>query len=374
MRPQDFTRWPDEDPHIGFLNEIARRMSLAPPLHEVLRQLIGFAATVVKCDSCFVYVLEKDELVLRASKNPHPEIIDRLKLKVGEGITGWVAEYRQPVAVALNAYKDPRFKLFNDLPEDHFESFLSVPLVSRGHLVGVINLQDRKPHHYSTREIGLISTVGTLAGAEIEMARLQDEERGRIARVLHDSLGQELVVAQLSLQQVPEDSYANTDWAAPLREGIASVGRALEQVRSLSYLWQPPLDDSGLLPALQRYVDGIIRTGVQVKAIWPEEMPKLPFELETAILRIVQESLTNVYRHSTSKVAELEIASTDGHVCINVRDYGQGPNLSGSKPGVGIRGMRERARQLGGELTITDAKPGTAIEVKLPISFQPSRR
>src|SRR5580692_3798641 len=127
MRNPGPNPWMDGDLDIDFLHEIASRMSLAPPLHEVLREVMRFAAAVVQCDSCFVYVLEKDELVLRASKNPHPEIIDRLKLKIGEGITGWVAEHREPVAVALNAMKDPRFKLFNDLPEDHFEAFLSVP-------------------------------------------------------------------------------------------------------------------------------------------------------------------------------------------------------------------------------------------------------
>src|ERR1700719_1511516 len=109
----------DGDLDIGFLQEVATRLSLAPPLHEVLREVVRFAAGVVECDSCFVYVLEKDELVLRASKNPHPEIIDRLKLKLGEGITGWVAEHREPAAVPQNAMKDPRFKFFNDLREDH---------------------------------------------------------------------------------------------------------------------------------------------------------------------------------------------------------------------------------------------------------------
>jgi uroporphyrinogen-III synthase len=141
----------------------------------VLRQVVAFATSIVKCDSCFVYVLEDDELVLRASRNPHPEMVDRLKLKVGEGITGWVAEHREPVAVARNASDDPRFKLFNELPEDRFEAFLSVPLVSRGRIVGVVNLQSRKPRVYSRREIGLLSTIGFLVGAEIELARLEGE-------------------------------------------------------------------------------------------------------------------------------------------------------------------------------------------------------
>src|SRR5437879_9293208 len=99
MRDPNLNPSMEGDLDIGFLHEIATRMSLAPPLHEVLREVVRFAAAVVECDSCFVYVLEKDELVLRGSKNRHPEIIDRLKLKLGEGITGWVADDREQAAM-----------------------------------------------------------------------------------------------------------------------------------------------------------------------------------------------------------------------------------------------------------------------------------
>ncbi len=102
-------------------------------------------------------------------------MIGRLTLKLGVGITGWVAQHREPVVLASNAWKDSRFKFFSDLPEDRFESFLSVPLVTGGRVVGVINLQDRWPHDYSSREISLISTVGALVGAEVELARLKGE-------------------------------------------------------------------------------------------------------------------------------------------------------------------------------------------------------
>jgi signal transduction protein with GAF and PtsI domain len=203
----------DDDPVFGFLCDLAREISLTP-LQDVLKKVLGFATGVVECDSCFIYVREGDELVLRASKNPHPEMVNRLKLKVGEGITGWVAQHREPVALALNAWKDPRFKLFNDLPEDRFESFLSVPLVTRGErVVGVINLQDRKPHHYSPREISLISTVGALVGAEVELARLVGENTElldlletrilveRAKGILQRSLGISEIGADLILQE-----------------------------------------------------------------------------------------------------------------------------------------------------------------------------
>ncbi len=130
--------------------------------------------TNVKCDSCLIYVLEGEELVLRASKNPHSEVVDRLKLRVGEGITGWVAEHKEAVAVPEKASQDPRFQFFHELPEDSYEAFLSVPLMCRGRVVGVINLQHRLPHVYKPKQIRLISTIGFLVGAEIELARLEE--------------------------------------------------------------------------------------------------------------------------------------------------------------------------------------------------------
>ncbi len=128
----------------------------------------------MKCDSCLVYVLEGDDLVLRASKNAHPDVVGRLKLRVGEGITGWVAEHHEPVAVSERAAQDPRFQFFHELPEDSYEAFLSVPLMCRGRVVGAINLQHRLPHIYKRKEIRLISAIGFLVGAEIELARMEE--------------------------------------------------------------------------------------------------------------------------------------------------------------------------------------------------------
>jgi uroporphyrinogen-III synthase len=164
-----------EDSHVEVLHHTLSRIAAADGFHQALDRVLDFAVDVVKCDSCFIYVLEGNELVLGASKNPHEELLDRLKLRLGQGITGWVAEHREPVAVFREAYKDSRFKYFNELPEDRYEAFLSVPLLSRGRLVGVMNLQHREPHVYDARDIRLLSTIGFLAGAEIEVARLETE-------------------------------------------------------------------------------------------------------------------------------------------------------------------------------------------------------
>jgi len=163
-----------EDSHIDVLHEIGVRLGTGDGFLEVLSHVVEFASALVKCDSCLVYVLEGDELVLRASKNPHPEALNRLKLRVGQGITGWVAEHREPVAIPEKASQDARFQFFHELPEDSYEAFLSVPLLCRGRVVGVINLQHRQHHVYRRREIRMISAVGFLMGAEIELARLEE--------------------------------------------------------------------------------------------------------------------------------------------------------------------------------------------------------
>jgi uroporphyrinogen-III synthase len=160
---------------IALLTETASRLSAATPLREVLNEVIRFVTAVTQCDSCLIYVLDKDELVLRASMNPTLEVIDRLKMRLGQGITGWVAEHLEPVVLAERAYSDDRFKVFNELPEDRFEAILSVPVANAGHLVGVINVQNRGRHQYREREVRLIATIGFLIGAEIERARLESE-------------------------------------------------------------------------------------------------------------------------------------------------------------------------------------------------------
>jgi signal transduction protein with GAF and PtsI domain len=205
---------PESEPYVSgrsdidLLHEIGSRLAAADPLHAVLSRVVDFVSTIVQCDSCFVYVLEDDDLVLRASKTPHPDVVDRLTLRVGQGITGWVAEHRTPVAVGSHAFDDPRFKTFNELPEDRYEAFLSVPVLSRGKLVGVINLQHRQPHNHTQREMQLISTIGFLVGAEIETARLEVEnsqlsERLETRKVLDRAKG----ILQRDLGLTEEEAY-----------------------------------------------------------------------------------------------------------------------------------------------------------------------
>jgi len=163
-----------------FLHEISSRIAAADPLNIVLKRIVEFVTTVIPCDSCFIYVLEDEKLILRASRNPHADVVDTLDVKLGEGITGWVAQHRQPVAIASKASEDPRFIPFKNLPEDTFEAILCTPILCATRVVGVINLQHRLSYRHTEVQIRLLAMIGYLVGAEIERARL-DSENARLA-------------------------------------------------------------------------------------------------------------------------------------------------------------------------------------------------
>lgn len=160
---------------LALLYEVAQTVS-SFELDEVLRQIVRIAGEVTSADSVLVYVLDGDsELVLRASQNPHPDLLEKITLKLGEGITGWVASQNRPVALSNGAAKDPRFKHFRSLPEDHFEAFLSVPIISKQGVIGVINAQHKEPHDHTEMEVNLLAAVGKLVGGVVENATLIEE-------------------------------------------------------------------------------------------------------------------------------------------------------------------------------------------------------
>ena len=157
------------------LQEISSQLGSTDPLHVTLSRIVTFVSAVIPCDSCFLYTLEEDKLILRASRNPHAGEVDNLHISIGEGVTGWVAEHREPVAISERASEDPRFSQFVNLPEDRFEAMLCVPVICANRVVGVLNLQHREPYLHSDLERRVLATVGILVGAEIVRARLETE-------------------------------------------------------------------------------------------------------------------------------------------------------------------------------------------------------
>lgn len=146
-------------------------------LDKILHEIVAVGSKLTKADSCLIYLLDhrSDTLVLRASKNPHKKILGQIKMKLGEGITGWVAREQKVVAISENAAADSRFKFFADLPEDRYEAFLSAPILNSHGVVGVINIQHKKLHAYTDDEIQLLAAVGKIVGGAVENARLVEE-------------------------------------------------------------------------------------------------------------------------------------------------------------------------------------------------------
>jgi len=202
----------------------------------------------------------------------------------------------------------------------------------------------------------------------------QDDERRRIARELHDSLGQELSAAKMMSDKIVMLNRS-AESASEAAEISNLIDHAIQQVRSISYLLHPPLlDEIGLQSALQFYLEGFTkRSGIEVILdMQPSSFPRLSPEMETAIFRIVQEAVTNVFRHSGAREARVSITRTDSQLVGTVRDNGKGITdgvMKGlpDRVGVGIGGMRQRVKEFGGDLRIANANPGTCVEVTIPI-------
>jgi PAS domain S-box-containing protein len=202
---------------------------------------------------------------------------------------------------------------------------------------------------------------------------MQDEERRRIARDLHDGLGQELAVAKMVLDGTLRENSAGSDKQACMAASNI-VDRAIQQVRSLSHLLHPPLlDEVGLLSALRWYLEGLTeRSGIETYLdVQPSDFPRLAPDLETAIFRIVQEALTNVFRHSEAHTVWIGLTQKEDATVVTVRDDGKGigkriAELRPDSVGVGIGGMKQRAKEFGGELRLTNTHPGTLVELVIP--------
>jgi uroporphyrinogen-III synthase len=162
---------------LELLHQTSRIISSGLTLDGMLQELIGIAVEVTQCDACLVYLpdFSTGEIVLRASQLPHDAEIGNVRMKIGEGVTGWVAEHKAVVALERAASADPRFKSFSTLVEDTYEAFLSVPLVNGGEVIGILNVHHKEPHAHTPGEIAVLSFVGEHMGAAIAMSRLAEE-------------------------------------------------------------------------------------------------------------------------------------------------------------------------------------------------------
>jgi len=221
-----------------------------------------------------------------------------------------------------------------------------------------------------------------LEALNARITKLQDEERRRIARELHDSVGQLLAAISMNSAWVEAESHRlSSDVAKRLSENAALVQEAIKQTRTISHLLHPPLlDEAGLASALRCYVEGFsARSKIDVKLDIPPEIGGLSEDMELSIFRVVQECLTNVHRHSGSATAEIRIIQDKACLTIQIEDAGKGTPMYrectvglSALTGVGIRGMRERMRHLGGTLKVQSTDHGTRVIAILPVVYRTS--
>jgi len=217
--------------------------------------------------------------------------------------------------------------------------------------------------------------TATLRYLSSHLMHVQDEERRRIARELHDSLGQYLTATKMQLDSLA--SHVPPEGREILVAAQECVERSLSETRTLSYLLHPPLlDESGLGSTIRWYVDGLAqRSGIEAQLDLPSDLGRLPESIEVALFRILQESLTNVHRHSGSSRVHIGLTQEKREVTLAVRDFGSGMPAGtldaflrhGSNGGVGLAGMKERVKDLGGHFEIKSNQDGTVVLVSIPV-------
>jgi len=270
------------EPEVLFLHRISAIVASQRSLDEMLGEVIGFTIQATACDACLVYLLDRPagEVVLRASQVPHAASIGNLRIEIGQGVTGWVAQHRSIVALSSNASADPRFMTIQGLIEDTYQAFLSVPLVSGGDLVGVINVHHYDAHAHSALEIGRLNFVGEQLGLAVAKSQLEEEnnrlleETLEIKRVLEMRKVMERAkgILQHNLGMSEEEAYLRLRDQSRLRhKPIRELAEAIILAQELRL--PPPADPT---PAPLNH---------------PEQVALNPQEL--GVLRLVVQGLTN---------------------------------------------------------------------------------
>jgi signal transduction protein with GAF and PtsI domain len=156
---------------LQLFQRVSRLMTRDMELDDVLHEIVSLVKDFLNCDSCLIYLVESAELILYASSDPGRKNLGKVRLRLDEGLTGWVARERRLLAISREAYSDPRFKYFKDLPQDTFEAFLSVPIISQNKVVGVINVQNREAKVHSGSDMEMLSTIGEQVGCLLVLSR-----------------------------------------------------------------------------------------------------------------------------------------------------------------------------------------------------------
>jgi PAS domain S-box-containing protein len=278
-----------------------------------------------------------------------------------------IPEQELKVAAAVGRFEDEGWRIRKDGSQFWANVIITAIRSQQGDLLGfgkvTRDLSERKCAEERLRHLSY------------SLLKIQDDERGKLGRELHDTVGQYLVAAKMSLDGVASDDRFDPQVRHRIDDSLLLIDRAIREVRTLSYLLYPPmLEEMGLASAIRWYLEGFSkRSGVQAECERCDDV-RLQRDIELALFRVFQESMTNVHRHSQGKTARIRFAVQNHRAVLEVKDDGVGLGVdpgdvnaaSVSRLGVGIRGMSERIRQLGGQLSINSTPRGTTVKATVP--------
>ncbi|HWD07918.1 MAG TPA: GAF domain-containing sensor histidine kinase [Actinomycetota bacterium] len=380
------------------LNRIIEIFSSGVDLDRVLSSAVDLVLETTRVDAVFLHLYDPktNTLVLRAANGPYKEVVGKVTLALGEGVSGWVAQHRQPAVIPDNKWADARYKYIPALGGDRYTSMLSVPLISPAdQLIGVVNLHTERFRAFVERDVDLLGHVASLLAGAIEHASLfreleskeealqkivkrtvaaQEEERRRVATEIHDGLTQQLISIWYRVQAC--ERLLTRDLAAArveLEEAKSLIGEALNEARSAIYDLRPAtLDDLGLVPAIEALARRTFGPEVQVNIATDVAGP-LATHIETALYRICQELLNNARKHAAPGHVEVNLKSEPAEIRMIVIDDGKGFDLTAYRAArpetsFGLAGVTERIELVGGTFELeSEPGKGTRGEVRIPL-------
>jgi signal transduction histidine kinase len=395
----------DADRELALLRELIQAASSGPgvePLAEAAARMITAATGT---DVCFVHVLDDAErsLTLTGATPPFDAEVGKIRLPLGQGVSGWVASHREPVVIVQDKESDPRYLPFESLRGSDFTSMVSVPMeTDPGGLVGVLNVHTVARREFTGRDVELLLVIGRLIAGAMHQARLhrqlvarerahenfveqvieaQEIERRRLAGDIHDGISQRLVTLSYRLdaaaRAVGEDAAAAAEQLGMARE---LVDLTLQEARAaIGGLRPPVLDDLGLAGGLASLARSIPQLEIGLYIDTDLADTRLPDHIEIAIYRIAQECLQNVVKHAAATNASLTFSVGDDTARLEIVDNGIGfdtfenPLGGDEMGGYGLLSMAERAEIVGGRLNIR-SRPGsgTAVTATIPLPSLPA--
>jgi two-component system, NarL family, sensor kinase len=386
---------PDPERENALLTGIIEAISAGPELGPLAASVARLIVEATGTDVCFVHVLDDSggALTLTGATPPFDSQVGRIRLPVGEGVSGWVASHHEPAVLAAGKEADPRYRYFPELNGQDYTSMVSVPMESQPTgLVGVLNVHTRQRRDFTDRDVRLLGSIGSLVAGAVHQARLhrrlaakeqaaewfaeqvvaaQEAERHRLAGDIHDGITQRLVSLAYHLDAAADAVPGGTPAAAELARARELTDLTLDEAHAaIAGLRPPVLEDLGLADGLASLARSIAQ--VRVRVVTSD--CRLPEHMEIALYRIAQEALQNVVKHARADHAEVELRCDDSRVLLRVTDDGHGFDIgarSSDETSYGLRSMTERAELMGGRLTVA-SRPGLGTTVTATVPMRPA--